>query len=253
MFTQSMFPDPPTTHSNYNIQDTEIDKCFPWPDVSDSEVKDAIYNSAQNKSPGPDGINFLCLRQGYQAIPTTLTELFKSLLKIGYHPHCWREATGAIIRKPNQPDYTIPKAYRPVSLLNCLGKISEKIMVNRLAYIAETQGLLESEQMGGRPGRSALDGVMALVHDVQHANCNSNVLSALFVDLKGAFDHMSKIQLLLILQSLGFPPCSALIDRYLSLRQTAWSCILWAVATDFTFYSECSVHRVLCGLCIRGW
>jgi len=206
MFTQSMFPNPATCHSNYNIQDTEIDKCFPWPDVSDSEVKDAIYNSAPNKSPGPDGINFLCLRQVYQAIPTPLTELFKSLLKIGYHPHCWREATGAIIRKPNKPDYTIPKAYRPVSLLNCSGKISEKIMAKRLAYNAETQGLLHSEQMDGRPGRSAVDAVMALVYDVQQAKCNGKVLSAIFVDVKGAFDHMSRIQILLILQALGFPP-----------------------------------------------
>lgn len=220
MFTQTMFPDPPTCHSNYNIQDTEIDKCFPWPDVTDSEVKDAIYNSAPNKSPGPDGINFLCLRQVYQAIPTPLTELFKSLLKIGYHPHCWREATGAIIRKPNKPDYTIPKAYRPVSLLNCLGKISEKIMAKRLAYIAETQGLLHNEQMGGRPGRSAVDAVMALVHDVQQAKCNGKVLSALFVDVKGAFDHVSRIQLLLILQSLGFPPpVLSWTDTFLSDRQ----------------------------------
>jgi len=75
--------------------------------------------------------------------------------------------------------------------------------------------------MGGRPERSAVDAVMALVLDVQQAKCNSKVLSALFVDVKGAFDHVSRIQLLLILQSSGFPPCSTLMDRYLPLRQTA--------------------------------
>ena len=164
MFTSTMFPDPPECQSHYNIQDTDNDKCFPWPEITDSEVKDAIYNSAPNKAAGPDGINFLCLRQVYQAIPTALIDLFKSLLKIGYHLHCWREATGAIIRKPNKPDYSVPKAYRPVSLLNCLGKISEKIIAKRLSYIAEKEGLLHSGQMGGRPGRSAIDAVMALVH-----------------------------------------------------------------------------------------
>src|SRR5207237_10245031 len=109
--------------------------------------------------------------------------------------------------KTNKPDYTIPKAYRPVSLLNCLGKIAEKIMTKRLAYIAETQGLLHADQMGGRQGRSAIDAVMALVHDVQQAKCNGKVLSALFVDVKGAFDHVSITQLLLILQSLGGLRC----------------------------------------------
>jgi len=60
--------------------------------------------------------------------------------------------------------------------------------------------------MGGRPGKSAADAVMALAHDVQQAKCTGKVLSALFVDVIGAFDHVSRIQLLLILQSLGFPP-----------------------------------------------
>src|SRR5205807_4088577 len=107
--------------------------------------------------------------------------------------------------------------------LNCLGKVSEKIIANRLSYRAETYGLLHSEQMGGRAGRSAIDAVMALVHDVQQAKRNGKVLSALFIDVKGAFDHVSRTQLLLILQSLGFPPAvlsgteSFLTDRQLGL------------------------------------
>jgi len=109
---------------------------------------------------------------------------------------------------------------RLVSLLNGLGNISEKIMAKRLVYIAETQGLLHSEQMGGRSGRSAVDPVMVLVHDVQQAKCNGKVLSALFVDVKGAFYHVSRIQLLLILQSLDFPPAVlSWTDSFLSDRQ----------------------------------
>ena len=96
-------------------------------------------------------------------------------------------------------------------------------MAKRLSYLAETQGLLHADQMGGRSGRSAVDAVMALVHDVQQAKCNGIVLSALFVDVKGAFDHVSRTQLLLILQSLGLPPAvlswtdSFLSDRKLGL------------------------------------
>ena len=42
--------------------------------------------------------------------------------------------------------------------------------------------------MGGRGRRSVINAVMSLVHEVQLAKCNSKVLSALFVDIKGAFD-----------------------------------------------------------------
>ena len=95
---------------------TPTDKSFPWPDITDLEVKDAIFHSAANKAPGPGGINFLCLSHVYRSIPTPLVDLFRVLLTTGYHPHCWREATGVILRKPNKPDYSIPKSYRPVSL-----------------------------------------------------------------------------------------------------------------------------------------
>jgi hypothetical protein len=34
-----------------------------------------------------------------------------------------------IIPKPNKPDYSSVKAYHPIALLNCLGKVIEKLMV----------------------------------------------------------------------------------------------------------------------------
>jgi hypothetical protein len=56
-----------------------------------------------------------------------------------------------IIKKIGKPDYGISKAYRPISLLNCLEKISEKILATRLAHMAEKYHLLHHLQIGGRP------------------------------------------------------------------------------------------------------
>jgi len=101
-------------------------------------------------------------------------------------------------------------------------------MANRISYLAETKGLLHGEQMGGRHGRSAVHTAMTLVHDIQQANCNGKVISALFVDVKGACDHVARIQLLLILQSLRFPTPvlnwidSFVWDRYLGLAFDGW-------------------------------
>ena len=58
------------------------------------------------------------------------------LINKGYYPKYWRKATGAILAKPDKPDYSIPKAYRVISLLNCLGKISERILAKRLSTLA---------------------------------------------------------------------------------------------------------------------
>ena len=95
-------------------------------------------------------------------------------------------------QKQNKPDYTAPKAYRIISLLNCLGKISENIIATRLSYLAETADLLHNEQMRGRRYREAIDAVLCLLHDITKANNNKHILSILFFDVKGTYDHVSK-------------------------------------------------------------
>src|SRR3954451_20252995 len=45
-------------------------------------------------------------------------------------------------------------AWRPISLLNCMGKVLETIIAARLAEVAEDNGLLPEGQPGNRRGRS---------------------------------------------------------------------------------------------------
>src|SRR5207247_4578812 len=95
-----------------------------------------------------------------------------------------------ILRKENRKA-TISKFYRVVSLLNCLGKVAEKIIATRLSYIAETSDLLDADQMGGRRRKSAIDAVMTLIHDIQLAKHENSVTSVLFMNIKEAYDYVS--------------------------------------------------------------
>src|SRR5690554_4713026 len=141
-----MFPPPPTFPERTESRPTP--ETLPWEPVTKSEVQTAIFTSASNKAPGPDGIPFLCLKEAYSCIPHVFNSLYAALARVGYHPECWRDATTAVIPKPKKPDYTAPKAYRPVALLNCLGKTLEKIMARRLGYMAEAHQLLHQDQIG---------------------------------------------------------------------------------------------------------
>lgn len=133
------------------------------------------------------------------------TTLYTHLIGLGYHPKVWRQSIGAVLKKPNKSDYTIPKAYRIIALLNCLGKVSEKLIATRLAYLGETTDLLHQSQLGGRKYRSAIDAALILTHDIQRAWTKGNTVSCLMVDIKGAFDHVSKDQLLKVLKELKIP------------------------------------------------
>jgi hypothetical protein len=67
--------------------------------------------------------------------------LYRALIRTGYHPRCWKLAKGVILKKIDKKDYSMPKAYRVISLLNCLGKVSEKILAKRIATLAELPDL----------------------------------------------------------------------------------------------------------------
>ncbi|MBD0342806.1 MAG: reverse transcriptase family protein, partial [Microcoleus sp. Co-bin12] len=109
------------------------------------------------------------------------------------------------MKKSDKPDYTVPKAYRIITLLNTLGKISEKIIATRLSYMEQISDLLDFDQMGDRKNHSAIDAVLNLIHDIELSLKSKNVTSCLFMNIKGAFDYVAINQLLNIMNQLKLP------------------------------------------------
>jgi hypothetical protein len=105
-----------------------------------------------------------------------------------------------VIPKPNMPDYSDPKAYQPIMLLNCLGKILEKLMAMRITTIAEAHHLLYPDQIRGCPQRSAIDTALALAHDIEMGKSTKHITSTLFLDVCGAFNNISATRLLYTMQ-----------------------------------------------------
>ena len=108
----------------------------------------------------------------------------------------WKVAKGILLRKPNKPDYTAVKAYRVINLLNCLGKVIEKIAADAIAHHCETMGVLHPGQMGSRKQRSAIDTVACLIQNTHEAWKLQQLVGALFLDVKGAFNHVNPSRLI---------------------------------------------------------
>src|ERR1700710_409935 len=196
---------------------------LPWMSNRPEEIRKAITSSSSAKAPGPDSIGFECIRVAHSYIPDHFNSLYKTLLHAGLHPTCWKEATVVIIKKVGKHDYGITKAYRPISLLNCLGKISEKIMATRLAHMAEKYRLLHQLQIGGRPKRSPIDAVMLLTSIIDQGKREGKITSTLCIDVKGAFDNVFSKRLLQTLTHMRLNPAiirwvdSFVTDRLASL------------------------------------
>ena len=160
-FRKTLFPKPPPG-TTLAVTPRELFN-WDWNPVSIEELEQACSSKVvKGKTPGLDRITQEIIAKAFQAVPDTFLKVYGALINKGYHPKCWRRATGAILAKPGKPDYSIPKAYRVISLLNCLGKISERILAKRLSMLAETSPLLHNSQLGGRRKKSAVDTVMLL-------------------------------------------------------------------------------------------
>ena len=110
--------------------------------IGRDEVMKAITHPAADKAPGVSGIPNRFLRCVAPQIIDSLTRLFQACFNLGYHPRFFKEANTVILKKPNKPDYSEPKAYRPIALLDTLGKALETVISKRLAGLAESHNLL---------------------------------------------------------------------------------------------------------------
>ena len=166
--------------------------------IDENEVKSAIKRTKPEKAPGPDGIPNRILKVMADVLSKRLTPIFQACVNLAYHPRAFKGAHTITLKKTGKEDYTTPKAYRPIALLNTMGKILESIMAQRLTNMAEAHDLLPHNQMGARRGRgtdTALQLLTEQIHTIWGQN-NDKVASLLSLDIAGAFDHVSHIRLI---------------------------------------------------------
>jgi len=117
--------------------------------------------------------------------------LLDACLKAGHHPRPWKEAIVCIIPKPNRADYTHAKNFRPILLLECLGKLLEKLVAKILYREITKHALVPTTQFGGRNTSSTMDTGLTLLHDIQAAHKAGLRTGVLLFDIQGFFDNIN--------------------------------------------------------------
>ncbi|TVY74677.1 putative RNA-directed DNA polymerase from transposon BS [Fusarium oxysporum f. sp. cubense] len=180
-------------------------RSIPFPlEISLDEAQYATLHTG-NTSPGSDNITVDLLKAVWHIIGTHVRRLFERCLSVGHHPKPFREAEVVMIAKPGRRDLTSPRAWRPISLLSCLGKGLERLIARRLAWAAIHYSVLHPQQAGALPKRSATDLVTALIHDIEEAFARKKVATLVTMDIQGAFDTVMRNRLVLRLREQGWP------------------------------------------------
>jgi len=108
------------------------------------------------------------------------------------------------ILKPGK-DPAQPSSYRPISLLDTIGKLFEKILLTRILHEVGERGLLRDEQFGFRPSHNTSLQLARLVERITRNFGERRLKGAVFLDVVKAFDTVWIVGLLYKLTALNFP------------------------------------------------
>jgi len=82
--------------------------------------------------------------------------------------------------------------YRPIALLNIVGKVMDKVLTKRMLFIVDAYGLLLRTYTGGRAVAGCEYVVYLLLEKIYAAwqTEEEDVVSLLMLDVSGAFDNV---------------------------------------------------------------
>ena len=175
--------------------------------VADSqEVLNLLRTRRANKAPGNDSIPNDFLKAMGEPLAAAVAAIATACWKLGHYPKQFKHARTVVIRKPGKAAYDVPGAWRPIALLNTIGKLVEALTASRLRDAAEEHGLLPDTQMGARRGRSTETALELLVEQVRTVwTSKKHVASLLSLDISGAFDTVNPTRLLDTLRRKRIP------------------------------------------------
>ena len=208
-----------------------------WPPISIAEIKDMLSLTSNCSAPGPDNITWHHLKAIFELehVDHSVCLLFNNVCASGTWPSWFKESISVIIPKPKKPDYTVPKAYRPIALLNTLGKLLTKIIANRLQFDAAAHSLLHEGQCGGVQKHATIDAALALSDFINSNRERGWHVSACAIDVKQFFPSLNHRAVINVFAKLRFALCLVnLLDSYFRDHSTTYR---WdtALSTPYEF------------------
>ena len=202
---------------------TYLEACSRAGKITSEQIRDQLCKLKPYKALGPDGILNIVLTRCTDLIIKRLLFIYQAMLNENLMFKPWKESTTVVIRKPGKSNYSTPKAYRPIALLNTIWKVIMAIVANHILYYTEKHQLLPTNHFGRRPGRTTTDIIHLLTNSIKAAWRKQRVVSILFLDIEGAFSNINLERLVHNLQKCKVP------DKYTNCVQgmlDEWATVL---------------------------
>lgn len=174
-------------------------------EVSIEELKSIIKALPNKKAPGRDGIKNILLKQMPEIGYDQLYRLLSACIRNSYFPAAWKSAIVTPLHKPGK-SLTDVKSFRPISLLSCLSKVLERLMLKHINKHLEDNNIIPDMQHGFRSGKSTVHQLSRVINQAKNGFETGKSTGMIIMDVEKAFDRLWIDGLLHKMIELGFNP-----------------------------------------------
>jgi hypothetical protein len=171
--------------------------------ITSKEIDQAIQNFKPHKSSGPDCIPAESFKHAPDVLLLHLRNLYQACFTLHYTPPEWQKANTVLLHKGGANN--IIKNYRPITLLNTIFKLWERILEQRLRNTLETNNILSPLQQGSRSQRSTPDTILSsrLLQEYNLKNKITDTIYTAQIDLSKAYNRVPRAYLWGLLAKAG--------------------------------------------------
>ena len=192
--------------------DSQVSNICDWSETSNSksiyleetdvsEVSEAISELKTDSAAGPDGITTKVVKKIAHILCPLIVMLVNMIFETGKFPNCFKKAiVRPIFKGLNKND---PMSYRPISMINVIAKIIEKILYDRIYKFYVKNSFFFQSQYGFRRKSGTENAAIEVVNYIKQSLNEGAKVIATFIDLRKAFDLVNHEVLLKVLESSG--------------------------------------------------
>lgn len=157
---------------------------LPVLEVSARDVSTALATLDASKGAGPDHLPPVFFKHCAPSLTLPVSIIFNKSLSNGVFPDVWKIASIVPIHKSGGIHNV--QNYRPISILNCLGKVLEK-MVHDVLY-RSVRHVISDRQHGFMKNRSTTTNLMTFVNVLTRKIEKRQQVDTVYIDFSKAFD-----------------------------------------------------------------
>jgi len=174
-------------------------------DVTQEEIRAAVFQLGKSRVPSPDGFNGLFYQQYWEILKEDTFSSVKQFFQSGLLPPDLNKTIITLIPKVPNPECL--DQYRPISLCNFAYKIISKVLANRLKpFLPDIISMEQSAFVSGRQIQDNILIVQETLHQLKTRTRKKKFQAVVKMDMSKAYDRVEWDFLKDYLSRLGFHP-----------------------------------------------